>query len=252
MRQEFYKPEPIPPEKSQIARALRWSLRLSVAGWIVYGLFAFAFADIGIVPAWVQSALVLIGSALIIAGGEANTIPTGVAALSKLGTDRFSAWDATAFIASFGGSLFSGLITFSTRQTELAGTVWRQFAITQGPLWIGVAYTLDMYGALAELGLAKRDYELDWAQWWDEKLEWDAAQPKVEQTETTVVQAEPKPDPVDYPAARKPDFERVLGRLNGERATLTADELEAELAKDHLGLPSGSTVKRWLKIARRG
>ena len=54
-----------------------------------------------------------------------------------------------------------------------------------------------------------------------------------------------------WPAARIEDFRRVLGRLNGEGATLTAGQLEEELAQDQLLLPSSSTVTRWLKIARK-
>lgn len=66
--------------------------------------------------------------------------------------------------------------------------------------------------------------------------------------------SEPKPEPaeaqVDLPAARIDDFRRILGRLNGQGATLTAEQLADELAVDQLGLPSDSTVKRWLKLAR--
>ena len=53
-------------------------------------------------------------------------------------------------------------------------------------------------------------------------------------------------------ATRIEDFRRVLGRLNGEGATLTPGRLEEELAQDRLQLPSPSTVRRWLKMARKG
>jgi hypothetical protein len=51
-------------------------------------------------------------------------------------------------------------------------------------------------------------------------------------------------------AARIEDFRAVLGRLNGERATLTAERLAEELAREELRLPSSRTVNRWLKMAR--
>ena len=51
-----------------------------------------------------------------------------------------------------------------------------------------------------------------------------------------------------WPSARIEDFRRVIGRLNGGRATLSAEQLEEELAQDQLQLPSPSTVRRWLKM----
>ena len=75
----------------------------------------------------------------------------------------------------------------------------------------------------------------------------DQSEPKTVQVE---VKAEPVVDPSAYPTARMEDFERVRGRLNGQSATLTEDELAEELAKDRLSLPSRSTVRRWLKLAR--
>jgi hypothetical protein len=240
---KFYKPEPIAPDKSWIAKLLRWSAIVSTTGWACYGLFAFAFADLGVIPAVVQSWLVIIGSALIVIGAESNTVPTVIAALSKIGTDRYQNLDTAAFLASVVGTLGSVLITFSTRQVELAGTVWRELAITIGPLVMGVATVLDYYAASLELSLAKRDYERSMETWLEEKAQWDQAHGIAPER----VQADP-----DWGTARIEDFRRVLGRLNGGSATLDADGLAEELARDELRLPSESTVKRWLKAARRG
>lgn len=59
-------------------------------------------------------------------------------------------------------------------------------------------------------------------------------------------------DDSSWPVAslRNGDLDRILTRLNGDRATLTAEQLADELTADGLRLPSDSTVKRWLKMAR--
>ena len=71
-------------------------------------------------------------------------------------------------------------------------------------------------------------------------------EPQVVQSEPAVEVNEP------LPKASIDDYRRVLGRLNGKRATLDAESLASELAADGLGLPSESTVKRWLGMARDG
>lgn len=238
---EFYKPEPVKPEDSKIAKALKWSLRISVAGWAIYGPFAFAFADLGIVPTGIQSALVLLGSALIVIGSETNTIPTLVAALSKVGTKRFSVWDGAAVLASLVGSLCNVLITFSGRQVKLSGTPWREFAIIKGPLFLGIASTLDLYGAAMEKAFLKRDYERDMEQWLEERRLWLEAQHEVEQQ-----------DPANWRKAEIEDWRRISAGMNGDRPT-TPKGLEEVLAKERLLMPqSKNTVYRWLRMGREG
>lgn len=234
--QAFYKPQPIEPSRSWVARLLRWSLTVSVAGWAAYGLFAFAFADLSVIPAAVQSWMVIVGSALIVIGAESNTVPTCISALSKIGTDRVSGYDYAAFAASIGGTLCSVLITFSSRQAELTGTPWRAFALSIGPLIMGVTTALDFYGAALELALFKRDYEQAMEQWLEERQAWNKAHGIAQ-------------EPVIHRVAKVDDFRRVRARLNGDGATLNAEQLESELAQDHLGMPSDSTVKRWLRMA---
>ena len=174
--QAFYKPCPIEPSRSWVARLLRWSLGIGTAGWAAYGLFAFAFADLGVIPKPVQSWMVIAGSALIVIGAEANTIPTCIAVFSKVGTERIHWLDYAAFAASVMGTLAGVLITFSSRQVLLGDTGWRAFALRAGPLVAGAMTALDFYGSGIELGLFKRDYERAMASWLEEKSAWDLSQ----------------------------------------------------------------------------
>jgi hypothetical protein len=238
MSEQFYKPRPIAPEDNPQMRGLRWSLRVSVAGWIVYGAFAYAFADVGVIPMEIQSWMVLLGSVLIVAGAESNTIATTEAALSKIGTDRISAWDFAAVIASLVGGICSPLILFATRQPALAGTWWRQTAINSGPLILGFAGVFDFYGAVTELALGKRDHERSLGEWLEERRQWNEAHG----VRVEVVLSDASID----------DARRIVSQLNGQRATLDLGRLETELAKAGLRVPSRSTGNRWAKMARKG
>ena len=239
MNQPFYKPRPVAPEDNRQMRGLRWSLWVSVAGWIIYGAFAYAFEDARIIHASVQSWMVLVGSALIVGGAESNTIATAEAALSKLGTDRISVWDYLAVIASLVGGIITPLIVFATRQPELAGTWWRRMAVRSGPLVLGVAGVLDFYGAVTELALSKRDYVQDLGQWLKEEAKWNAGHAQAHQPEAKSVpvirpKAEPTPA-IDQPLAIEDRRERVLGAMLAQEPP-TRQELA-----DQLGV-SKSTV----------
>ncbi len=247
MTQPFYKPRPVAPEDNRQMVGLRWSLRISVAGWIVYGAFAYAFADVGIIPAGIQSAMVILGSVLIVAGAESNTIATTEAALSKLGTDRISVWDYSAVLASVLGGICTPLITFSTRQPELAGTWWRQVAVRLGPLILGIAGVLDFYGAVTELALAKRDHVRELGQWLDEEQEWNESKGIV-----TLPPAPKRADPT-WRAATFDDVQRLTERLNGDRSTFNRDALLRLLAANELRFDkSRATADRWARVVREG
>jgi hypothetical protein len=240
MTTPFWKPRPKAPNEDWIAPLLRISLGVSTVGWIIYGIFALAFDDIQVISEAIQSWLVILGSMLIVAGAEMNTGATVVAVSRKWGAKKGQPLDTVAFIVSLVGSVTAGLIAFSIRQTRLGETGWRALALDVGPLIVGIAIALDFYAAGVELGLLKADYETDMEQWLEEKRTWDAAEAKGEH------------EVPQWTTAKIEDFRVVLGRLNGSRSALTAEKLEEELAEDFKMAPSPSTVKRWLKLAKKG
>ena len=236
--QAFWKPRPVPPGEDWIAPLLKASLFVSTLGWIVYGVFALAFDDIAAIPAGVQSVLVIIGSALIVAGAEMNTAPTVVAVARKWGNGKAGKLDLGAFVVSLVGSITAGLIAFSIRQVRLGDSVWRVLALNWGPLVVGIAIAADFYAASVELGLLRSDYEREMEQWLEERRQWNEAHG---------IQAE-----VVLSDASIDDARRIVSQLNGRRATLDLDQLAAELAKAGLRVPSRSTGNRWVSAARKG
>lgn len=253
MTNEYWRPKPIqptPPDKNEIAKTLRWALRVTVIGFVVYGFFAYAFADIDLIPEWLQKAFVLIGGGLIVTGSEANTIPTLVAALSKIGTGRFNWMDVLAFFASLVGSLFAVLITFSSRQVLLDGTRWRAWSMSIGPLILGVASTLDFYGATTELALVKRDYEQALEEWITKMTAWRAEEVVWNEEHGITL-------PVDrsqWREAALSDIRRISAGMNGERHGVTTENLQDYLDAERLRLPdrSDSTIDKWVRLMRDG
>jgi len=237
----FWKPQPIAPDESWIARTLKASLVVSMVGWAIYGLFALAFQDINIVPDWVQKVTVILGSALIVIGAEMNTPPTVVAVFRKLGRGKAHPLDIVALLASLFGSIVAALITFASRQTLLGEVGWRAWALTTGPLIIGVTIALDYYAAGSELGLTQADYETEMEDWlkdeqaWNERFGIELQPPKV--------QVNPK-----WPVARKDDLARVMARVNGRGPSMTEEDLLVEFARDQRRMPSPSTVTRYMKV----
>lgn len=222
---------------------LRWSLRVSVAGWAIYGAFAYAFADLGVIPEWVQSACVIIGSVLIVVGAESNTIATTEAALSKLGTDRISAWDYAAVVASLIGGLMTAVITFASRQVLLGGQ-WRGMALQWGPLVLGASGVLDFYGAVTELALARRDYVLDLGQWIEEERKWNETHGEPD----PILANEPQFDP-EWPRMTLDEWRLLRSRMNGDTPT-DLRGFAVVAAREKRNMPPKSTAKRWLEMAR--
>ena len=236
--QSFPKLEPIKPDADWIAPLLKLSLFVSTLGWIVYGVFALAFDDIAVIPARVQSVLVIVGSALIVAGAEMNTAPTVVAVARKWGAGKGQTLDGVAFAASLVGSITAALIAFSIRQVRLGDSNWRVLALDVGPLVVGIVIACDFYAAAVELGLLRSDYDREIEQWIAERAEWNESHGYVE--------------PVVLRPATIEDARRVVGQMNGERAGLTTEQLADALRVSGLEFPSETTGGRWARMARRG
>ena len=236
MSDPFWKPRPKEPWSDWRTYSMFVPIGISMVGFFISGIFAFAFSDIGVIPAAAQSWLVIVSSGLIVLGAEANTPGTVIEVFRKLLRGEHNTWDVSALVLSLVGTIVNVLVTFASR-TKLA-PVWQSVVLNWGPLIAGFAVACDYYGGLLETGFLFGSYELRMERWLEEQRQWNDAhgiQP---------------PRPPREPA-KIDDFRRVLGRLNGNRATLNEEQLESELAVDGLGLPSASTVKRWLRMARR-
>ena len=249
----FWKPEPREPWKDWRTWGMFIPLLASMLGFAFTGLFAFAFSDIGVIAARTQSWMVIIGSALIVWGAEANTPFTVIEVFRKILRQEHNLWDISALVASLTGTAINLLVTFASRQTLFGDTGWRHWIMAAGPLISGIAVTLDYYGGMIELGFLFGSYEIrltEYNQWLTETGqgltgERDKLTRQIDQLTRQVADLTQR---WAWPIATAADVTRHTAHLNGNRADLTRQELDLILAEHQLNLPSDSTIKRGLKV----
>jgi len=245
-RTSFWKPEPREPWSDWRMFSMLVPILVSSVGFFVTGIFAFAFSDIAVIPDATQSWMVIFGSALIVFGAELNTPFTTIEVFRKILRHEANSWDTSALIVSLIGTVVNLLVTFASRLA--LDPIWKGLVLNWGPLLAGFAVACDYYGALVELGFLFGSYETRMESWLHERQAWE--EQTRDEGQSTKDDGRGTDQESAWRAARLDDFQRVLGRLNGERATLTADKLAEELAQDELRLPTRKTVKRWLELAQ--
>jgi len=237
MSNNYYMPRPIEPSRDWVGRLMSASLWISVAGFIVYGLFAYAFEDIAIIPPTVQSALVLAGSALIVTGAEVNTPPTIVAVARKFGRRKHQRLDLIIGCVSLAGAIAGALLMFALRQPNVQGIAWRQVVRNWGPLVIGVTVVIDYFGCASELGLLRSDYDIEMQEWLRAEQEWNEAHG-----------IEPEVDRSGWRTAKIDDFRALVASMNGDRHALDKHNLQDYFDSRRLLVPdSPTTVNRWFR-----
>ena len=258
MTEQFWKPEPKEPWHDWRTWGMFVPLLASMLGFAFTGLFAFAFSDIGVIAGVTQSWLVIIGSTLIVWGAEANTPFTVIEVFRKILRKEHNVWDISALIASLTGTTINLLVTFASRQTLFGDSVWRQWALSWGPLLAGIAVTLDYYGGMIELGFLFGSYEIrltEYNQWLTQTgqslaQEEDQLTRRIEGMDRELVDVVGAVlrlnDRWSWPTASSSQIEQATAHLNGDRANLTRQELGLILAEHKLNVPSPSTVKRGL------
>ena len=234
--QPFWKPQPREPWADWRMFSMLAPILVSAVGFFVTGIFAFAFSDIAVIPSAAQSWMVIVGSALIIFGAELNTPFTTIEVFRKILRKEANAWDTSALLASLFGTMINLLVTFASRLS--LAPLWRDFVLNWGPLLSGCAVACDYYGSMVELGFLFGSFEVRMENWLEEKRQWNKENGYVE--------------PVVLKPASIDDARRVVGQMNGERATLTAGQLADALQVEGLEFPSETSGSRWARMARKG
>jgi hypothetical protein len=178
--------------------------------------------------------MVIVGSALIIFGAELNTPFTTVEVFRKILRKEANGWDVSALVVSLIGTVVNLLVTFASRLS--LDTAWKGLVLNWGPLLSGFAVACDYYGALVELGFLFGSYEVRMDNWLEQRQAYN---------ERHGIEHK---DPL--PAARIEQYRVVVARHNGG-GPLNAEQLESELQADGYGLPSPSTVGRWLRMGEQ-
>jgi hypothetical protein len=202
-------------------------------GSMIFMALGFSFTEMESIGAIAQTRLVVVAAFTVAFGSTFGSVGSGIEVFSKSYKAQARVWDWIAL----GVSGLTTVAGFGMGFAALLGATaeWSALAQVYGSLVVGTLAALDSTCDMIELGGLFGSFELRTERWLEEKR----------QHETRHGISKP------LPPARIADFERVLGRLNGERADLNEEQLEAELAADGKGLPSASTVGRWLKMVQQ-
>jgi hypothetical protein len=196
---------------------------------------AFSFTELSAIPANVRTWIVVVAAFSTAFGSAFGSIGSSVEVYSKAFEKRAELLDWISLALSVLATLGGFILGFAAL---LAGAEWAVFVRLWGPIALSVLVAGDAASDVIQLGGIFGSYNLRYEQWRQEKRHWDAAEVRGEH-------ATP-----EWTTARIEDFRVVQARMNGDGATLTAEKLGEELAKDFKLRPSPSTEKRWLKLAR--
>jgi hypothetical protein len=130
----------------------------------------------------------------------------------------------------------------------LAGEEWAAFVRIWGPIALSILVGGDAAGDLIELGGLIASYNLRYKAWEAEKEAW------MESRGVLTFRAESVTEKLvfdpSWPVMTKAEFEKQLGLLNGDRATLADPEkLKKFIHSQDRNLPSRTTLKRFRTLA---
>lgn len=234
MTQPFWKPQPREPWHDWRTFAIGVPVLSSAWGACLFMFLAFSFTELGAIPADVRTWIVVVAAFSTAVGSAFGSIGSSVEVYTKAFEGRAVNLDWLSLILSVAATLGGFVLGFAAL---LAGAEWAVFVRLWGPIVLSVLVAGDAASDVIQLGGLFAAYNIRYQAWLDEKAAWDIAHGNVPAPEL-------RPAGID-------DFRRVLGRLNGQRATLTAEQLDDELAKDGLVVPSKSTGNRWRRMAHR-
>lgn len=195
----------------------------SAVGFFAFAVLGFGFTELGALPQWFRTGLVLVGAFALALGGEIGTLSNTVEIFRKHG--RQTVWDWGSLAISVLATLAGFLLAFSALLGARAR--WADWLQLYGPVLLGMLAALDSYGGFVEFGLYLNSYDERMQVWRDQFEQWkraevDAQRRAVEQARAAALaaKAEPNtPSPAGFPYPI--DQARALAQ---EKAELTKEE----------------------------
>jgi len=242
---DFWKPKPLPPWRDWRTYSLLVPVVASTVGFFVFSIFTYAFDDIAIVPAKLQSAFVILAAICVAFGAEVGTPFTVLEVYRKALKGQANRWDWAAIVVSLSATLTAVLVAFAARIVR--GTEWAAIFLEWGPLVVGLVVAADAYGGAIETGFLFADWENRMERWLEESAE--SAMRDGDNLPAQVAQLRASVARLSWPVARLSDWRRILSGLNGQAASIDYAMAEQLLAKAKLRAPSERTLDRWVGMA---
>ena len=237
---QFWKQKPKAPLDDWRTYLIGVPVLASALGACLFMALSFSFTELEAIPAHVKIGLVIVAAFATATGSAFGSVGSGIEVYRKAFEGRAIWLDWVSLALSVAATLGGFVMGFAA----LLGAVseWSAVARVWGPLAISALVALDAAGDLIELGGLFAAYNLRYEQWEQDKAEWEQAHGIVE--------------PIDrssWPAATKDDARRLATRLNGERADVTAGNLQTYLDTLQVRADvSESTRARWADVIRNG
>jgi hypothetical protein len=151
---DFWKPQPKAPWRDWRTYSLIVPLILSAMAFALFSVFTYALDDIIVVPALVQSWLIIAAAFCAALGAEAGTPFTIIEVFRKKRIGEVTRWDWFALGASFAATLVVVTIGMAARITHTLAepAQWAIFLTTWGTVIVGAVVVLDGYGGMVECG----------------------------------------------------------------------------------------------------
>lgn len=264
-QEQFWKPQPREPWHDWRTYSMLLPILSSALGACIFFALGLAFAEIANIPDKWKTPLVLVASFTVAFGSTFGSVGSGIEIFRKVHIKqaKFQDW------VSLGISTATTVAGFAMGFAALLGATedWSRVALIYGSLVVGTLAALDSSGDMIELGGLYGSFEARYENWLNEREEWRAAngehspangeeREKMRNDLTDLVKrvAELEKrlhheiEKQNWPVARVQDFEEVRAQMNGHGAGMTAEQLEMELDKRQMRMPSASTVARWLSM----
>jgi len=266
--QQFWKPEPREPWHDWRTFSMLIPVLSSALGACLFLALGFSFTEIAAIPQRVRTGLVIVASFTVAFGSSFGSVGSGIEIFRKVSTQQAKVWDWV----SLGISTATTIAGFAMGFAALLGATadWSRVAVIYGSLVVGTLAALDSSGDMIELGGLFGSFEERYETWLEEREQWRqtngvAPSPNGGELEKMTADFEKmtarldamtkhsdamtkRIDKMSWPVARLGDFEKIREEMNGHGIAMTAEQLEMELDKAQMRMPSPSTVTRWLQV----
>ena len=251
--EQFWKPEPREPWHDWRTYSMLIPILSSALGACLFLALGFSFTEIAsISDAW-RKFLVLVASFTVAFGSSFGSVGSGIEIFRKVHTGQAQSWDWV----SLGISTCTTVAGFAMGFAALLGATanWSTIAVIYGSLVVGTLAALDSSGDMIELGGLFGSFEDRYDQWLVEREQWrrESGQDLITIDTQMVARLdamERRIKKMSWPVARMADFEKIRAGVNGRGAQMTAEQLEMELERRQMRVPSPATVKRWLSMVK--
>lgn len=270
--ENYHTPEPLPPSEDPRAKGLKWPGQVAAAGLIIWAFVGYGISGLGLLPRSWLDFLTLLGAAALAVGSEAGTLAAIAETFRKHGNEQARPWDWAAIVVSQMTTIIAVLVAWSRLRQETAG--WTAFVVDWGPMALAIFASMDIYFGHMEFGLYCSQFDKRHREWEDNYFAWCEreavsqgwsvgktsgsvsstqlpAGTLFDESGTAIMPVSSSDNGTGLARATINDWRALVPSLEWDPATvpLTISQGRQLLLSNGYGLPSESTLHRWVREA---